>query len=217
MDGQPLSPGEFIPVAEDTGVITAIGQFVLREACAALPFLRGEDPFVSVNLSPVQLSQVDLLDNIERVLVSSNVPRERVTFEVTEGATATPEGLERLRELRELGVRIAIDDFGSGQSNLAYLNELPAQVLKLDRSLVTPIPHDEGAATLVEKAIEMAHALGMTVVGEGVETRTELDALRNLECDRIQGWFTGRPGPLKDFIEITVDQTSIRIASEDDR
>lgn len=217
MDGQPLSPDEFIPVAEDNGMISAIGQFVLREACAALPFLRGDRPFVSVNLSPVQLSHVDLLDDIEQILQASKAPRDRIIFEVTEGATATPEGLKRLTEVRDLGVRIAIDDFGSGQSNLAYLNDLPAQILKLDRSLVTPITSDEGAATLVEKTIEMAHALGMTVVGEGVETRPELDALRALECDRVQGWFTGRPGPLHNFIEIAIDQASVRASFEDDR
>ena len=204
MDGHPLSPGEFIPIAEDTGMITAIGKFVLREAVAALPFLRGTNPYVAVNLSPVQLSNVDLLTDIDRILSGANAPRDRVIFEVTEGATATPEGLARLEELRGLGVKIAIDDFGSGQSNLSYLNELPAQILKLDRSLVTPMIHDPGATTLVEKAIEMAHALDMTVIGEGVETLDELNALRRVHCDRIQGWFTGKPGPLEDFIEISV-------------
>ncbi len=207
MNGQPLSPTEFIPVAEDTGMIAAIGQFVLREACAAIPFLRGNTPYVAVNLSPIQLSDPELLDDIERILAAANAPRDRVIFEVTEGATATPEGVARLTELRELGVRIAIDDFGSGQSNLSYLNNLPAQILKLDRSLVAPMIDDVGAATLVEKAIEMAHALDMTVIGEGVETHEQLNALRRVRCDRIQGWFTGRPAPLQNFIEITVDRT----------
>lgn len=209
MDGKPLSPAEFIPVAEDTGMITEIGQFVLREACAAIPFLRGNSPYVAVNLSPIQLSDPDLLDDIERILTAAKAPRDRVIFEVTEGATATPEGIARLTELRDLGVRIAIDDFGSGQSNLSYLNNLPAQILKLDRSLVTPMIHDEGAATLVQKTIEMAHALDMTVIGEGVETHEQLNALRRVRCDRIQGWFTGKPAPLQNFIEITVDRTTI--------
>lgn len=218
MHGQPLSPAEFVPIAEDTGVITAIGDFALREACAALPHLRGNNPYVAVNLSPVQLSGVALLSDIERVLTETKTPRERVIFEVTEGATATPEGLAVLSQIRDLGVKIAIDDFGSGQSNLAYLTNLPAEILKLDRSLVTPMPHDESAVTLVQKTVEMAHALDMTVIGEGVENRAELDALRRVFCDRIQGWYTGKPGPLSDFMEISLEPiTSIRIAVEDDR
>ena len=217
MNGQPLSPGEFIPIAEDNGMITTIGHFALREACTALPRLAGNNPYIAVNLSPVQLSNIDLLTDIERILTETYTPRDRVIFEVTEGATATPEGLAVLSQIRDLGVRIAIDDFGTGQSNLAYLTNLPAQILKLDRSLVTPMPHDESAVTLVQKTIEMAHALDMTVIGEGVETRQELDALRRVFCDRIQGWYTGKPGPLQEFIEVSVEPvTSIRIAAEDD-
>ncbi len=217
MHGDPISPAEVIPIAEDNGMITEIGHFALREACAALPLLRGNTPYVAVNLSPVQLSDIDLLDGIERVLTETNAPRDRIIFEVTEGATATPQGLAVLHEIRALGVKIAIDDFGSGQSNLAYLNNLPAQILKLDRSLVTPMTHDPGAVTLVQKTIEMAHALDMTVIGEGVETHEELNALRRVFCDRVQGWFTGRPGPLENFMEIKVDRTTIEVPVEDDR
>lgn len=206
MDGDPVSPAEFIPIAEENGLISAIGDFVLREACAALPLL-GTDPYVSVNLSPVELLDTDILERIDSTLEALAAPRDRIVFEVTEGATATPEGIERLYELRELGVKLAIDDFGSGQSNLSYLNDLPAEILKLDRALITPMTHDDNAATLVEKTIEMAHALDMTVVAEGVETAEELDALRRIYCDRIQGWHTGRPAPLENFIEVSIDDT----------
>ncbi len=215
MDGNPLSPAEFIPIAEETGMISALDEFVLREACAALPFLKGDDPYVSINLSPIELLDVDLVARVEEILDSSESPRDRVVFEVTEGATATPEGLDRLWELRDLGVKIAIDDFGTGQSNLSYLKDLPAQILKLDRSLVTPITEDDNAATLLEKTVEMAHALDMTVVGEGVETQEELDALRRIYCDRVQGWHTGRPGPLENFMEIAVDSADAAVESTD--
>ena len=210
-DGEPISPGVFIPIAEETNMIVAIGQFVLREACQALPFLPGQSPYVAVNLSPIELSDPNLLVNIEQVLHESAVERGRVVFEVTEGATTTDEDIAILRQVRSLGVKIAIDDFGSGQSNLSYLNTLPAQILKLDRSLITPMVDDPGAASVVRKAIEMAHDLNMTVVGEGVETDEELQALRRMRCDRIQGWFTGRPGPLDNFIEITIDRQATNI------
>jgi len=210
-NGKPVSPAEFVPIAEETNMIVSIGEFVLREACAALPFLRGDSPYVAINLSPIELSDDGLLDRIARVLHESQAERNRVVFEVTEGATTTEDDVELLKKIRALGVKIAIDDFGSGQSNLSYLNTLPAQILKLDRSLVTPMVDDVGASSVVRKAIEMAHDLGMSVVGEGVETNEELNALRRMRCDRIQGWLTGRPGPLEDFIEITIDRPVTRI------
>ena len=210
-NGKPISPAEFVPIAEETNMIVSIGEFVLREACAALPFLRGDSPYVAVNLSPIELADDGLLERIERVLHESQVDRHRVVFEVTEGATTTADDVELLKKIRALGVKIAIDDFGSGQSNLSYLTTLPAQILKLDRSLVTPMVDDVGSSSVVRKAIEMAHDLGMSVVGEGVETNEELNALRRMRCDRIQGWLTGRPGPLENFIEITIDRPVTRI------
>ena len=215
-DGTPISPAEFIPLAEENNMIVAIGQFVLREACQALPFLMGDSPYVAVNLSPLELSYPSLITDIERVLDESAVDRGRIVFEVTEGAATTDQDVELLKQIRSLGVKIAIDDFGTGQSNLSYLNTLPAQILKLDRSLVTPMVDDPGAASVVRKAIEMAHGLGMTVVGEGVEVNEELDALRRMRCDRIQGWLTGRPGPLENFIEITIDRPVTRIEAPKD-
>ncbi len=211
LNGEPVSPGEFIPIAEETHLITAIGEFALREACAAMPFLRGASPYVAVNLSPVELGDPELLNRIDAVLTESAVDRSRVVFEVTEGVTTSRADVDRLHSLRRLGVKIAIDDFGSGQSNLSYLNSLPAQILKLDRSLITPMVDDVGSASVVRKSIEMAHALGMTVVGEGVETNDELNALRRVRCDLIQGWLTGRPAPLEKFIEITVDRPMTQI------
>ncbi len=205
MFGEPLSPAEFIPVAEETGAIISIGEFVLQTACDALPRLKGRNPYVSVNLSPVELSNIDLIDVTEQILIDNQIDRRRIVFEVTEGATATEEGLAQLNRLRQLGVRIAIDDFGTGQSNLSYLKDLPAQILKLDRSLITPMTKDPDSAMLVSKAIELAHGLGMRVTAEGVETHEELLALRAVNCDLIQGWFTGRPGPIEDFLDLSID------------
>ena len=211
LDGTPVSPAEFIPLAEETGMIVAIGSFALREACAALPFLPGDNPYVAVNLSPFELRDPELRQRIDTVLTDAKVNRSRIVLEVTEGAETSSTDAEILRELRELGVKIAIDDFGSGHANLAYLTTLPAQIVKLDRALITPMVDDPGAAAVVKKAIEMAHDLGMSVVGEGVETNDELNALRLMKCDRIQGWLTGRPAPLSDFIEIALQPPSTQI------
>ena len=216
LDGTPVSPAEFIPLAEETGMILAIGEFALREACAALPFLPGDRPYVAVNLSPYELRDPDLLERIETVLTAAKVDRWRIVLEVTEGAETSSADAEILRELCKLGVKIAIDDFGSGHANLAYLTTLPAQIVKLDRALITPMIDDPGAAAVVKKAIEMAHDLGMSVVGEGVETNDELNALRLMKCDRIQGWLTGRPAPLSDFIEIALQPPSTQISRPKD-
>ncbi len=213
-DGVAVSPGEFIPIAEETDLILAIGEFTLGEACQALPFLPGDDPYVAINLSPVELSSPGLVERIDQVLATSAVDRRRIVFEVTEGAATSADDIALLERIAELGVRIAIDDFGTGHSNLAQLNALPASILKLDRSLVTPIVDDPGASAIVEKTIEMAHKLGMSVIGEGVETEAELRRLVRLRCDRIQGWLTGRPAPLADLVEVRIDRppTAIRLA-----
>ncbi len=213
-DGEPVSPGEFIPLAEETDMILAIGEFTLLEACSALPFLPGDDPYVAVNLSPIELADERLMSRIDAVLDSTGIDRQRIVFEVTEGATTTEDDIALLEQIRELGVTIAIDDFGTGHSNLSYLTTLPASILKLDRSLVTPIVDDPGAYAVVEKTIEIAHRLGMSVIGEGVETDDELQRLIRARCDRIQGWLTGRPQPLADLVEVRIDvpPTTIHLA-----
>jgi len=209
--GVPISPGEFIPLAEESTLIFQIGEFVLREACAALPFLPGDSPYVAINLSPVELRSPRRIDSIDRILTDTKVDRSRIVLEVTEGAATTEQDIEVLQRLRKLGVRIAIDDFGTGHSNLSYLTSLPAQILKLDRSLVTPIVDDKAALAIVSGAISMAHEIGMKVVGEGVETNDELNALRRVRCDMVQGYLTGRPKKLADLIDITTGTSTTHI------
>lgn len=210
-NGVPVSPGEFIPLAEESTLIFQIGEFVLREACAALPFLPGDSPYVAINLSPVELRSPRRIDSIDRILTDTKVDRSRIVLEVTEGAATTDQDVEVLHRLRKLGVRIAIDDFGTGHSNLSYLTSLPAQILKLDRSLVTPIVDDKAALAVVSGAISMAHEIGMKVVGEGVETNDELNALRRVRCDMVQGWLTGRPKKLADLVDITTGTSTTHI------
>ncbi len=212
-NGVAVSPGEFIPIAEETGAILEIGQFSLREACLALEFLPGDRPYVSVNLSPVELADADLVDRIDAILRETAVDRTRIFFEVTEGAATTDEGIEALHRIRGLGVKIAIDDFGTGHANLSYLSSLPAEMVKIDRSLITPMVDDRTARTVVSGAVSMAHEIGMTVVGEGVETNDELNALRRVRCDRIQGWLTGRPAPLSTLVETTHSTEGTRIST----
>lgn len=210
--GVPVSPGEFIPVAEETGAIIELGSFTLREACTALAFLPGDRPFVSVNLSPIELADPELTKRMDGVLSETGVDRTRVVMEITEGAATSDAGVEALHRVRGLGVKIAIDDFGTGHANLSYLATLPAEIVKLDRSLVTPMVDDRTARTVVAGAVSMAHEIGMTVVGEGVETNDELNALRRVRCDRIQGWLTGRPAPLSALVETVRSTESTRIS-----
>ena len=209
-NGVSIPPDEFVPIAEQSNAITAIGDFTLREACDALPFLPGASPYVAVNLSPAQLSEPGLLHRIDAVLTTAGVQRDRIVFEITEGVMTSDEDIELLHQIRELGVRIAIDDFGSGHANLAYLSNLPADIVKLDKSLIEPMTTDASAHTVVAGAISMAHDLGLSVVGEGVETNEDLNALRRVRCDRVQGWLTGRPAPLAQLVDVA-EQTHVPV------
>ena len=190
-----ISPTEFIPLAEETGMIVALGAWVIQTACRQLAEwgrrdrLGAGDLYVSINLSPLQLAHPGLVGQISAALLSTGVDPASRCFEVTE--TALLDDMEEARDvlerLRALGVRIALDDFGTGYSSLSYLHELPVDVLKLDRSFIarlSPRPRDRA---VVAGMVELAHALDLTVVAEGVETEEQLCDLRALQCDVVQG------------------------------
>ena len=198
-----VPPDEFVPLAEETGLILPIGLRVLRESCRwakEWQELRpvGPPPTVGVNLSARQLSHPDLVGDVEGALSEYGLDPERLTLEVTESVLVEHEGRHAgaLRELKDLGVRFAIDDFGTGYSSLSYLKRLPAGVLKLDGSFVAGI--GEGAEedeVLLEGVIGIAHGLGREVVAEGVETAEQAARLRELGCDLAQGNHFSRPLP----------------------
>jgi diguanylate cyclase (GGDEF)-like protein/PAS domain S-box-containing protein len=195
-----VSPAQFIPIAEDTGLIVPIGEWMLRAVCRQMRAWRraGCAPgYVAVNLSPRQFRQADLVDMVARVLREARVPPRELELEITESTIMhrTEEAIVNLRRLRRLGVRIAIDDFGTGYSSLAYLQRFPVHTLKVDQSFVRDIRSDKDQAAIVTAVIGLAKSLKLTALAEGVETREQLAFLKAHGCDLYQGYLHSRPAP----------------------
>ena len=192
-------PGEFIPLAEETGLIVELGESVLRVACAQARQWRASgltDFQVAVNVSPQQLQQEHFADTVAEVLETTGLPARNLEIEVTETSLMQdPEaGIRTLNALRSMGVKIAIDDFGTGYSSLGYLKRLPIDSVKLDASFVKDATRHPDDAALVMAIITLAHNLRKKVIAEGIESADQLAFLRLLRCDEGQGYFLGRPG-----------------------
>ncbi|OYU97921.1 MAG: hypothetical protein CFE45_18470 [Burkholderiales bacterium PBB5] len=192
-----VSPADFIPLAEETGQISALGTWVLRRACADVATLPGALK-VAVNLSPAQFSQSDLQATVQAALRDSGLPARQLELEITESLLLgqSPAVRQTLQALSALGVRIAMDDFGTGYSSLSYLWQFPFHKLKIDRSFTQHLGDDRRVALIVRAIITLAHGLGLRVTAEGVETATQAAVLRELGCDELQGYLLGRPAPL---------------------
>jgi diguanylate cyclase (GGDEF)-like protein/PAS domain S-box-containing protein len=197
-----VSPGRFIPVAEESGLISDIGKWVFADACATLSAWRKNFPSaknvtLAVNLSARQFSQPDLLEMTDSILRETGIPPENLRLEVTE--TAIMENLQmaiqKLRKIRRLGVKIAVDDFGIGYSSLSQLQALPVDVLKVDQSFVMRMEQDSESKAIVKMVIALAHTLGLDVVAEGVETEGQLNMLHAMNCNLVQGFLFSRPVP----------------------
>lgn len=193
-----ISPGFFIPLAEETGLIVSMGEWVLREACTQAK--RWIEQFglslrLGVNLSPLQIRQPDLVGLIERVLTEIDYPPALLELEVTESmdVRSIPNLLEVLQGIRELGIGISIDDFGTGQSSLDYIKRFPADRIKIDQSFVRNIGVDPDDEAIVDATISMAHNLNRAVVAEGVETEEQMNFLRDKGCEELQGYLFCRP------------------------
>ncbi len=200
-----VSPARFIPVAEDTGLILPLGDFVIRQACEALVRMQtaGRSLPLSVNVSPRQFRKDDFVQQVRDVLAATGAPASQLVFEVTESLLIDDwEGAQaRMSELVQLGIRFSIDDFGTGYSSLAYLRRLPLFELKIDRSFVRDTPHDPGDTSIVETILSMARNLKLHVVAEGVETQAQADFLVAAGCPVMQGFLFARPRPLADWLE----------------
>ena len=197
-DGKSVSPVRFIPVAEETGMIRALGQRALRDGCAtALGWLRAGLPptRVAVNVSTRQLSDEDFAESVGQVLRATGFPPNLLELEITESALIENGelSLAALTALKALGVNIAIDDFGTGYSSLSYLSRLPIDRLKVDRSFVQRMTGDSRDAGIVQTVVSLAHGLGLGVVAEGVETEEQLSMLARMKCDEAQGYLLARP------------------------
>jgi len=195
-----VSPGSFIPLAEETGLIVPIGRWALNEACRqaqAWRQLGHEALTVAVNLSVRQFREPDLLADVERALERSGLPPERLELEITEGLllTAAHEAEEIIAALRARGVRMVLDDFGTGYSSLGYLRRFRLDRIKIDQSFVREITHNPDDEAISTTIIALGHALNMRVVAEGVETLEQARKLASLGCDHLQGFLLGRPAP----------------------
>lgn len=205
-----ISPGEFIPLAEDTGLILPLGEWVLRKACAQNKMWQDEGltPIVaSVNLSARQFQQLNLSHVVARILVETKIDPHYLGLELTESAIMknAAAAVVTLGDLKRMGVRISIDDFGTGYSSLAYLKRLPIDDLKIDSSFVRDVTTTSDDAALVEAIITLAHNLRLKVIAEGVETISQLEFLARHSCDEWQGFLYSKPLPAVDFQKLLVD------------
>ena len=200
-DGRLVPPGEFIPLAEESGLIVEIGRWVIAEACqqaarwSVYRTPEQEPVRIWVNLSARQLGDPDLIEFVQNSVAEAGITTDEICLEITESALMddAESATEQLDELRRLGISLGIDDFGTGWSQFAYLQRLPLDVLKIDRSFVSGLGNDTNAATIVAAIIDLAHALGLIVIAEGVETREQLSVLEELDCDQALGFYFSEP------------------------
>ena len=193
-----VSPAEFIPVAENSGLIVEIGKHIMEESfkkCKDLLLETNRKFHVAINISDIQLRDNGFIDLVSKLLEKYEVPPEYIEFEITEGVIMESVGrnIDLLLKLKKLGVSIALDDFGTGYSSLSYLKRLPIDVLKIDKSFVDGIGIDEKSEHIAESIISLSHTLDLKVVAEGVETAEQLDYLVKLKCDSVQGYYFGKP------------------------
>ena len=199
-----VGPSEFIPIAEECGLIVQIGDWALTAACKQIAEWKREGyncREISVNVSGKQLPSPRFCERVRFLLDRYAVDGSNLNLEITEGTLIEniSEALDVMSNLRQLGLRFSIDDFGKGFSSLSYLAQMPVQALKLDRSFIVRIANEQIVFTLVRSVIAMAHALDLKVIAEGVERQDQLRILRELECDYVQGFLVSPPLSSKDF------------------
>jgi diguanylate cyclase (GGDEF)-like protein len=206
-----VAPVEFIPLAEETGLINPLGEWVLRTACAQLQswIEQGLPPLrVAVNLSVRQLLQKNFAATVESALADTGLAPNLLELEITESTLMehAQDTLQALHRLRQLGVRLSIDDFGTGYSSLSYLKRFPVDIIKIDRSFVRDVPQDADDAAIVTGIVALAHSLRLEVVAEGVETEAQLNFLRSQNCDLLQGYFLSPAIPADEFAQLVLSR-----------
>jgi diguanylate cyclase (GGDEF)-like protein/PAS domain S-box-containing protein len=206
-----LAPAEFIPLAEETGMIVPLGRWVLAEACRQARIFREQSspatrPRMYVNLSVRQFRHPELLEEVSAILSETGTAPRDLALEITENVIMEkgPDAMDILRALKALGVTLVMDDFGTGSSSITNLKSFPVDTLKMDRSMVKGVDGDPENRAVVAASMDLAHALGLEVVAEGVETAGEMDKLRSMGCDLAQGYYWGRPCSAEKMTELLV-------------
>jgi diguanylate cyclase len=203
-----VRPDQFIPLLEESGRIEKLTLYVLDRALSDIARLNDDSLTVAVNISMRMIGRNRLVEPLRAMLAQHDVNASRLTLEITESAAmAGADGIEELRSLRALGINISIDDYGTGQSTLSYLKTLPATELKIDRSFVQLILTSRSDATVVDSTVKLAHALGLRVVAEGVESEAVLRQLEKMNCDMVQGFYVGRPVSFEGFMAYLAART----------
>jgi diguanylate cyclase len=201
-----VSPADFIPLAEESGLILPLGEWVLRTACLEAAQWPG-DQRIAVNLSPIQFRHADLAQEILTILAETGLTPQRLELEITEGVLIedTERTLATLCTLKAAGISISLDDFGTGYSSLSYLQRFPFDKIKIDRSFIWEMERNADSMAIVRSVIALGRSLRITVIAEGVETTEQLALLRTENCDQVQGFLLGRPVPAKDLADLIVD------------
>jgi EAL domain-containing protein (putative c-di-GMP-specific phosphodiesterase class I)/CheY-like chemotaxis protein len=202
-----ISPAELIPLAESTGLIIPIGEWLIKNVCNQTKIWQDagyKNFYTTVNISINQLIQPDFISNILKLLAENNLHPSSLELEITEAMVEQDvnTAISRMQELQSHGLRLAIDDFGTGSSSLIYLKQLPINILKIDHYFIHNIDKDKQKSAITKGIIEMAHNLDLRVVAEGVETKAELNIVRAHKCDRAQGYFLSHPLPVAEFEEL---------------
>ena len=216
----PVSPGVFIPVAESSGLIVAIGQWVLREVCRQIVAWQAAGhrvPRIAVNLSFLQFRRPDFLGTVKAIIAEAGITGDLLEFELTESVVMhdADQAIAILTQLRELGIELAIDDFGTGYSSLNRLKRMPIQTLKIDRCFISDVTSNDDDATIVQAILSMAHSLNLKVVAEGVETEAQLAVLAGKRCDSAQGFLLSRPVAADRFVALMAEWGAARPAAAD--
>ncbi|MBF0588612.1 MAG: EAL domain-containing protein [Magnetococcales bacterium] len=212
-DGRVVSPGEFIPLAEETGLIVPLGEWIFNNACRQMRnWLELLDPNeapirVAINLSTRQFRQKGLPQMIAKALKESDLPAHYVELEITESMVMddVDEAIVVLNELKEMGLHISVDDFGAGYSSLNYLKRFPIHALKIDQSFVRDLASDADDAAIVSAIISMAHSLHLAVIAEGVETEQQMKFLQQKGCEQLQGFLFSQPVPPENFQKLLIN------------
>ncbi len=208
-----VSPAEFIPIAEESGLIVEMGEWILRQACreaASWP----KPLQIAVNLSPAQFMHGDVIGLVHSILLETGLAPGRLELEITEGVLIEDfdRGLGLLRRLKALGVRISMDDFGSGYSSLSYLQAFPFDKIKIDRTFIMNLGRNPQSAAIVRAVIDLGHGLDMSIIAEGIETMDQLAFLAKEGCDGVQGYLLGKPLPIGQYAGLVGRAETVELA-----
>jgi EAL domain-containing protein (putative c-di-GMP-specific phosphodiesterase class I) len=195
-----IAPNTFIPVAEESGLILSLGEWILRESCREAASWPNKLQ-IAVNLSPIQFRHGDLPGLVLQTLLETGLSPDRLELEITEGVLIGDfaRALSILRRLKDIGVRIAMDDFGTGYSSLSYLHAFPFDKIKIDRTFIANLDCSPQSAAIIRAVIGLGRGLDLPVIAEGVETNEQLAFLRRESCDEVQGYLVGRPGTIESY------------------